>query len=373
MTFQLYRALSYQNEINIGFEPHTQEDASIIDRYSADAFGVFAMTSYGKTLFVRNLLVQLKDRRIIIFDSRGEHKHLRTTNAANADGKGDSIPDLVYIERFGFKLSDMINAQDWKALGLNISGARICAGIARQKNSHRNEIELFLELIDDIKTKGKDASLYMTKMSILAKVKNVSSCFVDNSAVDITHSHPDKIRYTNNPFYISDWKYFIKAHKHVCINFNSEYQPFKAQFFAGKLLNEISPILRYEPAVILLEEAHNLFPYSDAPSANDELYSSNRIYYYLKSKHKDMVKLIFVTQHPRQLNSSAFDEIKWYFIGKLENIDGSSRISEMFKMSNMLNYNPLNDYREWLCYSSIYNKKFVFVPYDSATFYMRRK
>ena len=324
------------------------------------------------TLLVRNLLTQLDDRRIIGFDSRKEHINLRRINALNSDGRGSCISDLVYIDKFGFKLQDFKEPFDWEQMGLSPSGARICANFASKVARHNNNFNDFMDMVREIPTKGKDSEMYATLSSVKSRLNNLRHNFVDNRSIDITDVDADRIRFTGAPFYIADWKYFIKKHRHICINFNSENNPAKAQLFAGKILNDIAPALRPDdPATIFMEESHFLYP--AVFDSENVPFSSNMIYKYAKSKHKDAVKLILITQYPHQLNDAALDEVKWFFIGKLENIKGYSRLDEVFKLSSKLQYNPSRNYREWLCYSPAYNHKSVFSSFDSATYYQERK
>lgn len=372
MAFQIAKLFMMGKILDIGLDNLSLQPRKITERHLADAFLITAMTGYGKTRLVENIAVQLsKERGLIVFDSRGEHRNLKYINSMNKDGKGGCIPDLLYIPYFGFKISDMTNIYDWLGLGLTHSGARICANNAKMIAYHNNEFEKFMGMIDDIPYKGKNSEFYMTIQSIKSRLKSVRRCFVEE-CVDITNMPSYLIQYKGTPFYVSDWKRFIIKHRHLCINFNSENNPSKAQFFAGKILRDISPVLNSaNPFVIVLEEAHFLFPaeYSD----DDVPYSAEQCYSYLKSKHKDSTKLIFVTQYPHQLNKSALDETKWYFIGKLENVEGHSKLDNLFKMSSKLQYNPNENLREWLCVSPVYNEEFTFLPYESYTWYEERK
>src|SRR3990167_203874 len=339
MTFQIAKMFTFEKGIDLGFDVHSNSPRELIDRHLADAYLLSAMTGYGKSRLLENFCVQLaEERRLLVFDARGEHKNLRMINAENKDGKGSCIPGLVYIERFGFKLEQFQNPQDWAGLGFGAASARICSQIAKQVGSHKNDFDVFLEMLDEVPTKGKgkDNEFYATMLSAKSKLKSVKNCFVDNNSIDITRRNGDLIRFVGIPFYISDWKVFLTYHRHVCINFNSENNPAKAQFFAGKILNDIKPIINSNnPFVIAMEEAHFLFP---AEYNTDTIpYSAELIYHYLKSKHKDSVKIILVTQYPAQLNDSALDEIKWYFIGKLEHIEGKGRFNDMFRKSDKLN------------------------------------
>lgn len=372
MTFQIAKLFTQEKMIDVGIDIYSQNKHSIFERHLGDNWLISAMTGYGKTLMVRNLLTELEDRQIIGFDSRKEHKNLSRINFKNKEGRGNAITDLLYIDEFGFKIEDFQNEFDWEQMGLQVSGARICAEAAKKTYRHKNNLDKFLEIISEIPTKGKNSEFFMTLMSLKSKLKNLRGNFVDNNAIDITDKNPDKIRYTGNPFYISDWKHFIRKHKHICINFNSENNPMKAQLFAGKILNEIKTALTPKnPSVIFMEESHFLYPaYFDSENIP---YSSNMIYQYAKTKHKDAVKLIYITQYPHQIAESALDEIKWFFIGKLENVKGYGKIDEMLKQSSKLEYNPQSDYREWICYSPSYNTKFIFKGFDSATRYEKRK
>ena len=67
------------------------------------------------------------------------------------------------------------------------------------------------------------------------------------------------------------------------------------------------------------------------------------------------------------------DEIKRFFLGKLQNIRGYSRLDEMFKATLNLNFSVAQGYREFLHFSPLYNEKDVFVPFDSYTYYEKRK
>lgn len=370
--FQAMQLFSRQKLIDVGYDIYSHEKRSIFDRHLGDMWLIAAMTAYGKTLLVRNLMTQLSDRRIIGFDSRKEHLNLKRMNCINIDGKGDCIPDLLYIDEFGFKLKDFTNPVDWENAGLNPSGARICANAAEKVARHKNDFEKFMSLINEVPTKGSNAEFHSTMLSVKSKLKSIRRNFVDEHAVDITYSDADRIRYTENPFYISDWKYFVRKHNHLCINFNSENNPAKAQLFAGKIMNEIKTILKpNEPTTIFMEESHFLYP--SVISEDNVPYSSSMVYHYAKVKHKDAVKLVLITQYPHQLNESALDEVKWFFIGKLENIKGYSKLDELFRMTSRLDYNPLINYREWLCYSPAYNEKFIFKGFDSFTHYEKRK
>lgn len=372
MTFQIAKFFTEEKMIDIGYDIYSHTKRTMFDRHLGDMWLIASITGYGKTLQVRNLLCQLQERRILGFDSRKEHKDLARINAMNLDGRGNSVPDLVYIDEFGFKLQDFKNSYDWEQMGLTASGARICADAASKVSKHKNNYDRFMEIINAIPTKGKDSEMWQTMSSVKAKLKSVKRNFVDEHAVDITDTDADSIRYTGTPFYISDWKHFIKEHRHLIVNFNSENAPAKAQLFAGKILNDIKFALNSnEPIVIFMEEAHYLYP--SAFTEDDVPYSSGMIYHYAKSKHKDAVKLVLITQHPHQLNESAIDEVKWFFIGKLENVKGYGKLDEVFRLSSSLEYNPSRNYREWICYSPAYNEKFVFKGFDSFTHYEKRK
>lgn len=372
MSFQIAKYFSEEKIINAGYDIVTNEPLKVFDAHFGDMWLIAAMTSYGKTRIIENFLTQLGDRRIIGFDSRREHINLRRANTMNADGKGSCIPDLVYIDKFGFKLQDFKAPFDWEQMGFTPSGARICSNFASKTARHQNNFDDFMDMIKDIPTKGKDSEMYATLSSTKARLGNIRHNFVDDRAIDITDTDADRIRFTGTPFYVSNWKDFVEKHQHIFINFNSENNPAKAQLFAGKILNDIAPALRQgSPAVIPVEESHFLYP--AVFDAENVPFSSNMIYKYAKSKHKDAVKLILITQYPHQLNDAALDEVKWFFVGKLENVKGYSRLDEVFKLSSKLSYEPSRNYREWLCYSPAYNHKSVFSSFDSATYYQERK
>lgn len=357
--------------IELGYYPSTFEPFKFMDYYLGDAFGAFGMTGYGKSILVGNIAVELsKSRNIIIFDYNGDYRNLKHVNIRNAQRKFSSISDLVYIHRFGFKLQDFDKPFDWEIAGMSETGARICAAKAGMREYHRNDYNKFVALIDEIPTKGKNSEMYMVKLGIKNRLKILKDVFIDK-CVDITYRDVDSIRYHGIPFYISDWKYFIEAHKHICLNMNSEFNPAKAQLFAGKIMSETEVAMPRLNPVIVIEEAHKL-----CPNVYDEgniPYSVIKILHYLKELHKKGVKLILISQYPHQLQDEVMDEIKHFFIGKLQNIRGSSKLDEMFKMSSSLQFNHLSGYREFLHYSPLYNEKNVFIPYDSFTYYEKRK
>lgn len=367
--------LKQQRIIEVGYNPYTLDTFRITDYYMGDAYLVVAMTGYGKSILAGNIAVELAKRRnLIIFDYKGDYKHLKYVNMQNRQRKFGSIPDLVYIEHFGFKLQDFTNAFDWEMLGMTANGATICASKAKMVLYHRNDLNKFKELIEEIVVygKGEKAEAWKaTKQSILSKLNNLRSCFVGNEAVDITYKNPDEIRYHGIPFYISNWQYFVKKHRHICLNLRSEYNAAKAQLFAGKIMNEIEPIMQHINPVILIEEAHKLCP--ESIDNENVPYSMIKILHYLKELHKKGVKLILITQYPHQLQDEVLDEIKRFFIGKLQNVKGYSKLDEMFKLSSELNYNHIEEYREFWHYSPLYNEKQVFVPWDSLTYFVKRK
>lgn len=364
-----------QRSVEIGYSPDTLKPVKVIDYYLGDAYGVFGITGYGKSILVGNLAVELaKGRNMIILDYKGDYRYLKYANMYNKDHKYGSIPDLVYLHRFGFKLQDFTSPFDWEMLGMTENGANICAAKAKMIPYHRNDLNRFKELIDEIQVfgKGEKAEVWkFTKQSIISKLNNLRHCFVGEEAVDITYKDSDEIYYNGVPFYVSDWKYFVRKHRHICLNLNSEFSPQKAQLFAGKILNEIEPVMERINPVIIAEEAHKLCP--NAVDDEHVPYSMIKILHYLKELHKKGVKLILITQSPHQLREEALDEIKRFFVGKLQNIKGYSKLDEMFKVSSVLRYNFIEGYREFLHYSPLYNEKNIFVPYDSYSYYQVRR
>ena len=361
--------------IKIGYNPYTLQAAKIIDYYLGDAYLCAGMTAYGKSILIGNILAELaENRNIIIFDYKGDYKGLKYLNFSNKDKIFKCIPDLAYIHRFGFKLQDFTNPFDWEMMGMTANGANICASKAKMIPYHKNNMDRFKELIEEVKVFGRDEKAEAwkaTKQSILSKLNGLRHCFVGNDAVDITYRDMDEVRYHGIPFYISDWKYFAGKHRHICLNLNSEFSPQKAQLFAGKILNDLEPIMQKLNPVIAIEEAHKLCP--EVINENDMPYSTIKILHYLKELHKKGVKLILITQYPHQLQSEVLDEIKRFFIGKLQNIKGHSKLDDMFRLSAALTYNFMTNYREFWHFAPLYNEKEIFVPYDSYTYYEKRK
>lgn len=368
--------LKEQRSIELGYNPDSLKTFKVMDFNLGDAFGFFGMTGYGKSILAGNAAVELaKNRNLIILDYKGDYKNLKYVNMHNKNNRFNSIPDLVYVHRFGFKLQDFTSPFDWEMLGMTTNGANICAAKARMIPYHRNEMQKFIELIEQVtvftKNNDKAEAWKATKQSILAKLNNLKSCFVGNDAIDITDLPAESIRYTGKPSYVSDWCKFVRKHKHICLNLNAEYNASKAQLLAGKILNEIEPVLKETSPVILGEEFHKICPSS--MDKDHVPYSLIKILHYLKEKHKYGVKIIMISQYPGQINQEALDEVKRFFIGKLQNVKGDSKLDDMFRQSSSLRYNFLDDYREFLHCSPIYGEKDIFVPYDSLTFYTRRK
>ena len=372
MQYTTHQQLIEQRQVELGYNPVTLQPKTIIDYHMGDAWAVFGITAYGKSILVGNLAVQLaKHRNLIIFDYNGAYRNLKYVNYRNNDGKFKCISGLVYLHRFGFKLEDMKNAFDWEMMGMTSNASNLCASFAKQVMYHNNKFSKFREMVQGVKVYGKEEggqTWAVTKNSILSKLDMLKGLFVD-FAVEIDDYEPERIQYRGAPFYVRDWKKFFKKHKHICLNMNSEYNPAKAQFMAGKLLNEIEPIAEEICPVIVLEEGHELLP-----RVHDERmpYSKLKLLDYLKEKHKKGVKVIIISQSPEQISENALDEIKRFFFGKLQNIRGSSKIDEMFKMSMALNYNYIENKREFWHYSPLYNERGIFQPYDSYTYYQRR-
>jgi len=289
-----------QKKIRIGHYADGIGEFGIYDYFMGDAYFVGGMTSYGKTILAGNIAVELaKHRRLLIFDYNGSYKSLKYVNFSNKNNIYEAIPDLVYIHKFGFKLQDFSNPFDWEMMGMTKNGANLCASRARQVLYHKNDFEAFRQMIEDVKVYGKTEggeAWRATKQSILAKLNAIQNVFVGNEAVDITYADLDAIRYRNVPFYISDWKYFLTVHRHICLNLNSEYQPAKAQLFAGKIMNVIEFALDNLRPVILVEEAHKLCPASFEAAVVP--YSMFKILHYLKELHKKGTKLILISKPP---------------------------------------------------------------------------
>lgn len=361
--------------IVIGYNPFTLQPAKIIDYYLGDAFLFAGMTGYGKSILAGNVAVELsRTRNLIIFDYKGDYRNLKHINFENKDRMFNCIPDLVYIHRFGFKLQDFTNPFDWEMMGMTANGANICASKAKMTLYHKNDMNRFRELIEEVTVFGKSDKAEVwraTKQSILSKLNGLRHCFVGNDAIDITHRNVDEIRYHGIPFYISDWRYFCRKHKHICLNLNSEFSPQKAQLFAGKIMNELEPIMQEIRPVFLMEEAHKLCP--EAIDDANVPYSMVKILHYLKELHKKGVKLILISQYPHQLQDEVLDEVKRFFIGKLQNVKGHSKLDDIFRLSSALTYNFMTNYREFWHFAPLYNEKDLFVPYDSYTYYERRK
>lgn len=370
-----FEELKQHRKIEIGISPYTNEDAYFYDYNLGDAYLVVGMTGYGKSILAGNLAVELAQHRpLIIFDYNGAYRNLRYVNLRNKHNRFKAIPNLLYLHRFGFKLQDFTSPFDWLMLGMTQNGANICAAKASMVNYHQNDFNIFRRLIEEVQVYGKGTSnaeaWRSTKNSILSKLNTIKSCFVDNKAVDITDTPRELIRYKGTPFYVSDWVKFAQKHRHICLNMNSEMNAGKAQLFAGKIMNELQLHLQRINPVILVEEAHKLCP---ASVENESIvYSRYEILRYLKEYHKKGVKLILITQSPEQLPEETKDEIKRFFIGKLQNIRGNTKMDDMFRMSSALEYSFGNDYREFWIYSPLYNEKAIFVPYDSYTYYEKR-
>lgn len=367
-------AFAEQRKVVIGYYPDNQKEASVRDYFLGDAWAVFAMTGFGKSIEVGNLAVELaKYRNLIIFDYKGDYRNLKYVNFSSRQRKYGSIPDLVYLHRFGFKLQDFKNPFDWEMLGMTENGANLCASKAKQVLYHRNDFNEFYRMISETKVYGRESgeTWYGTRQSVLSKLHQIRNSFVDDkNSTDITHMDINLLNWIGKKYYVSDWKYFIKKHKHLCLNFNSEFEPQRARFMAGKILNELEPIMNDIMPVIIIEEAHELCPnYVDKDLVS---YSLVKIIHYLKNLHKKGTKLILITQNPSQLHESCLDEIKRFFIGKLQNIKGHGKLDDIFRLSSALEYNHILNYREFWHYSMIYNERSIFVPYDSYSFYKRR-
>jgi len=352
-------------------------DFYIYDQFLGDAFGIFSMTGYGKSILGGNIITQLAHQRpVIIFDYRGDYKNLKYFNFNSASHRQDAISDMVYLERFGFRISDFQHPFDWKMMGMTGNGAGICASRAKMLPYHKNNFQKFMELIEEVKVYGgsdaKGEAFRMTKQSIISKLQRMEGNFVtDANSVDITNTPSDMIRYNGTPFYISNWRAFVEANPHVCLNMHADYSSAKAQLYVGKIMNELEPAARKLHPVFLIEEAHVVYPANF--DANDCAYSINKISHYLKELHKDGAKVILITQFPDQMVQGSLREMKRMFIGKLQDVTGASKIDEVLKDSIKLNYNYREGYREFLHYSPIYNQKDVFVPYDSFSRYEKRK
>src|SRR3990167_4751220 len=136
-----------QRSVEIGYSPDTLKPVKVIDYYLGDAFGVFGITGYGKSILVGNLAVEFaKSRNLIILDYKGDYRNLKYANMHNRHHKYSCIPDLVYLHRFGFKLQDFTSPFDWEMLGMTENGANICAAKAKMIPYHRNDISRFKEL-----------------------------------------------------------------------------------------------------------------------------------------------------------------------------------------------------------------------------------
>jgi len=110
---------------------------TVFENYGYGVMHVIAKSRYGKTILVKNYIVQVaKYRNFVIFYYKGEHSDMRW---GNWKSKSDIcfIPDFHTITGFAFYMCDFNQASDWSSMGISLNGVALLMRLLSKENMHQ--------------------------------------------------------------------------------------------------------------------------------------------------------------------------------------------------------------------------------------------
>lgn len=343
--------------IRIGTDPYSGESVYFYER---NAFGVnivVAPTRYGKTALVKLLYVKIANlahRPIIVIDYRSEHKE---SEWPNWDSK-DSMYCIPFktIENFGFRISDFDSHIDWQSLNFPPQTSMQFARLAKHKEAHQDDPELFKEMLadlpqyDNMMTKFEQRWGFALSRPVHKEVYKALQGFAEFE--HIFCSEKSKLIEINN------WQAMVWKHKHlhICLNIAREDDKLKARAYVGKILEKLSDasFLRIIRPVFVFEEADKLVPNVSAEDRNSPS-SLLWVQEYVLKLQKYHPELFFITQDLHLLDSMVVSNFHTMILGGNQKYHPSTQY---------LRWDSSRNYREFLLINKGQRETKIFVPED---------
>ena len=342
------------------------------------AYGCYffvARAGYGKSAILKHLAVKMsreeKDRRIIIFDVSNEWENSINKPNYNAQNP-DAVDDLLVLKNITLKISDLTSSKDWSYLGFEGVNGKWLAHIAVNGFKYYNDSpEAFLNIISEMPVKATEGS-GANKRDLLAEWNSkypkipltkplheqVSRSAVNNFALiqDYFYNPLEP----NGMNVVEDWFKLIKENKVILINLNLKANAGQAVWagaVVGDIMGKIENYLSRIKPIIILEEGDYLV--GNPMIFNRGFYkSSDKIITYATKHRKDGVCIYLVGQSIEGFNPDIIKQANGLVIGALDEKDDS----RYGKIAETLQYDLLNNKREFYLIDRMQKKRMKFVP-----------
>ena len=250
----------------------------------------------GKTQVAKNIYCQLPNRRILTFDYSGEHGLSRFPNVLSRSGNyGAYLPHMVNIDDLGFDISEYDLKQDWMSLGISDGAAEFCALIARYSDKHHNNVQTYIQMLEDLPFGDGYIQYFQKKWGIELK-GSINKFSYDN----LMKNKHKILAIFSQEYQTYNIPALLRRNHAVNINLSLSsdsffYQREKARLIVGKVLQKLTPYLSELSPVIVFEETDILAP----AVKEDEYYSSGDWIrqYVLKLGRRHGCMLIFILQN----------------------------------------------------------------------------
>jgi len=300
---------------------------------------ISAMPQYGKSYLTANILNEIAhhtDRRMILFDYRGEYKGMEFPNMKSKDNMR-CIPNLHLVENIGFKISEFTNPSDWEALDFKGKTSQFISEVAGRVDLHGNNPEIFFDIaINPSKYNMKVAHYSMSESCI--RLGQFLHYFTRENTID-------------------NWQDLVMKYKYLHLNLgiDTDSDLVKARMYVGKILEKISTpkFLMTAKPFMLFEEGDLLCPpifSADAPVPTSLIMITK----YILKWQKYHPKLMFLVQSLQNINP---------IVSNMANvvIQGAGDYPQEAKM---LKWDAKSNYREFMLIKKGEWKKVIFSPHE---------
>lgn len=309
--------------IEIGYDKWGNA-VTIFENYGYGVMHCIAKSRYGKTILIKNMIVQIaKYRFIVVFDYKGEHSDMRWGNWRSKDDIC-FIPDLHTITGFAFYMNDFNQASDWSSMGISLNGVALLMRLLTEEDMHQNDPLEMIKIIDSLPVSENDiedfvaeypgyedlgVQNYSVRLSLASKFKSIWRTRLIIPPIGT----PNHKKHAPDLIHIDDWAELIRDNPHLNINlamFSSGGVAI-ARASAGKILEALLPYLRELKPVIVIEEAGLICP---AENPDDDITSRSMLKDYVVREQRTGVKLIFIMQQADQIDQEVLEAgMTWVF------------------------------------------------------------
>ena len=328
----------------------------------------------GKTTIAKQIaLTAAEERSILIInpylDTKGDWYGLKWQNL-NHDAP-QCISNLTIINNLAMKVSSFKEAWDWHSLGVTSQGAYLAAHLAQQVHIHKDDPEVFRQLLHDLPVYPKQVPDFVRLWNLPDWKENLHQQTKDNLTRSFQIANHLGFFWTpeSGKIFIEDFGRFFLCHPYLFIDLeDASAGNFKSRAFAGVILRQIMPVLQRMQPLLIIDEADKIAPNINYQVERDIPSSLFYLLEYAIKLQRYGVNMILLTQNPELLTASIARNHHFLITGKLMGPWGP--ITEKALRGIYNDYD--HEIRSFIFYDENY-KKTYFQPLPLSCRYWARK